>query len=217
MAPPTKYKTDAAKLQAMRAKRSRYYAKCREEILAKRREKYHLNKNRRKDDDGSDNKGAGDKGVGDNLDKGNDGSDECASDADESIGTLAECIAVVKYAKDDFMAHIKSPQKFTLGVFAEYTKSIPDAPGTHGDREILKRAMSSIEDFLDRASRGQDGILQLCGVCDEWRAAEQVCTSMRDTIAMVEDIYCHALSDGDAELAVVHLLKGFLYQNYNEF
>ncbi|KAG1857806.1 hypothetical protein F4604DRAFT_1931311 [Suillus subluteus] len=129
--PQLNIKPTLAKLQAMRAKRSRYYAKCREEILAKRREKYHLNKNRRKDDDGSDNKGAGDKGAGDNLDKGNDGSDECASDADESIGTLAECIAVVKYAKDDFMAHIKSPQKFTLGVFAEYTKSIPDAPGTH--------------------------------------------------------------------------------------
>ncbi|KAG2123291.1 hypothetical protein DEU56DRAFT_917521 [Suillus clintonianus] len=120
MAPPTKYKTDAAKLQAMRAKRSRYYTKCREEILAKRREKYHLNKNRRKDDDSSDNKGAGD-----NLDKGNDGSDECASDDDESIGTLDECIAVVKYAKDDFMAHIKSPQIFTLGVLAEYTKVYP--------------------------------------------------------------------------------------------
>ncbi|KAG2031832.1 hypothetical protein BDR03DRAFT_1015717 [Suillus americanus] len=147
MAPPTKYKTDAAKLQAMRAKRSQYYAKCREEILAKRREKYHLNKNRRKDDDGSDNKGAGD-----NLDKGNNGSDECASNVNESIGTLAECIAMVKYAKDEFMAHIKSLQKFTLGVLAEYTKSIPDAPGTHGDREILKCVMSSIEDFLDRAS-----------------------------------------------------------------
>jgi len=34
---------------------------------------------------------------------------------------------------------------------------------------------------------------------------------------MVEDIYYHVLSDGDAELAVVHLLKGFLYQNYTDF
>ncbi|KAG2138356.1 hypothetical protein DEU56DRAFT_912518 [Suillus clintonianus] len=205
MAPPTKYKTDAAKLQAMRAKRSRYYAK---RSLQREERNTTSTKNRRKDDDSSDNKGAGD-----NLDKGNDGSDVCEA----MTMNQYECIAVVKYAKDDFMAHIKSPQIFTLGVLAEYTKSIPDAPGTHGDREILKRAMSSIEDFLDRASRGQDGILQLCGVCDEWRAAEQVCRSMRDTIAMVEDIYCHALSDGDAELAVVHLLKGFLYQNYNEF
>ncbi|KAG2103748.1 uncharacterized protein F5147DRAFT_654655 [Suillus discolor] len=69
MAPPIKYKTNVAKLQAMKAKCSRYYAKCREEILAKRREKYHINKNRQKDDDGSDNKH-----TGDDLDK---GGDEC--------------------------------------------------------------------------------------------------------------------------------------------
>ncbi|KAG2038607.1 hypothetical protein BDR03DRAFT_1009597 [Suillus americanus] len=198
MAPPIKYKTNAAKLQAMRAKCSQYYAKD----SCKRREKYHINKNHRKDDDSSN-----DKHTGDDSDE---GGDESASN-EESIETLADCIAVVKYAKDNFMRHIKSPQIFTLGIFAEYAKSIPDAPGSHEDREILKHVMSSIKDFLDRACRGQDGILQLCGVCDEWRAADQVCRSMRDTIAMVEDIYCHALSDGDAELAVVHLLKGFLY------
>ncbi|KAG2125359.1 uncharacterized protein EDB93DRAFT_1258223 [Suillus bovinus] len=181
MAPPNKSKTAAAKLEAMRAKRSRYYARCRESILAKRREIYHA----------------------------------ANDDHDESLETLADCIAVVKYAKDDFMQHIQqSPQIFTIGVFTEYTKSFPDAPGSHGDREIFQRAISSIEDFLTRATRGQDGILQLCGVCDEWRAADQVCRSMKDTIAMVEDIYCHAVRDGDAELAVIHFLGGFLYQNY---
>ncbi|KAG1889044.1 uncharacterized protein F5891DRAFT_1198826 [Suillus fuscotomentosus] len=194
MAPPTKYKTAAAKLKAMRAKRTRYYTRCREMILVKRRERYHANKNRDSSND--------------------ECTDDHSDDHHESLETLADCIAVVKYAKDDFMQHVRSPRTFTLGVFAEYTKSIPDTPGGHGDQEILKRAMSSIEDFLERATRGQDGILQLCGVCDEWRAADQVCWSMRDTIAMVEDIYCHTLSDGDAELAVVHLLNGFLYQNY---
>jgi hypothetical protein len=59
---------------------------------------------------------------------------------------------VVKYAKDNFMRHIKSPQIFTLGIFAEYVKSIPDAPRSHRDREILNHAMLSIKDFLDRAS-----------------------------------------------------------------
>ncbi|KAG1888679.1 hypothetical protein F4604DRAFT_1915720 [Suillus subluteus] len=183
MAPPTKYKTAAAKLEATRAKRSRYYARCHEMILAKRRERYHANKNSQEDDDGSN-----DQHMNDHLD-----------DHQELLETLADCIAIVKYAKDNFIQHVRSPQTFTLGVFAEYTKSIPDTPGGHGDREILKRAMSDIENFLDRATRGQDSILQLCGICDEWRAADQVCWSMRDTIAMVEDIYCHALSDGDAE------------------
>ncbi|KAG1897605.1 uncharacterized protein F5891DRAFT_1191809 [Suillus fuscotomentosus] len=138
-------------------------------------------------------------------------------DPPESLETLADCIAMVKYAKDDFMQYVRSPRTFTLGVFAEYTKSIPDTPGGHGDREIFKCAMSSIEDFLERATRGQGDILQLCGVCDEWRTADQVCWGMSDTIAMVDDIYCHALTDGDAELAVVHFLKGFLYQNYNDY
>lgn len=115
------------------------------------------------------------------------------------------------------MQHIqRSPQRFTTGVFTKYTQSFPDAPRSHGDREIFQRAISSIENFLTRATRGQDGILQLCGVCDEWRAADQVCRSMKDTIAMVEDIYCHALCDGDAQLAVVHFLGGFLYQNYKQ-
>jgi len=50
------------------------------------------------------------------------------------------------------MQHIKSPQIFTLGIFAEYVKSIPDAPGSHRDREILNHVMLSIKDFLDRAS-----------------------------------------------------------------
>ncbi|KIK42785.1 hypothetical protein CY34DRAFT_66854, partial [Suillus luteus UH-Slu-Lm8-n1] len=126
--------------------------------------------------------------------------------------TLSDCIALVKLAKDDFMQYIKSPQMFVVGVLAEYTKSIPDTPEGHGDREILTRAMSSIDDFLDRASRGQDGILQLCGVNDEWRAADQVCRCMRDTIAMVEDIYCLTLSDGDSGLAEAHFLGGLLYQ-----
>lgn len=123
---------------------------------------------------------------------------------------------MVKLAKDDFMEHIKSLQTFATNVLARYTKSIPDTPISHGDREILKDAMSSIEDFLDRASQGQDGILQLCGVSDEWRAADQVCRCMRDTIAMVEDIYCLTLADGDSGLAEAHLLGELLYQNYKD-
>ncbi|KAG1845840.1 hypothetical protein F4604DRAFT_1936755 [Suillus subluteus] len=122
MAPPIKHKTAAAKLEAMRAKCSRYYAKCRDMILAKRREKYHANKNSEEDKDGSDDEHM------------NDHSDN----QQESLKTLADCIAVVKYAKDDFMQHVRSPRTFTLGVFAEYTKSIPDTPSLPGVMEIEK-------------------------------------------------------------------------------
>ncbi|KAG1843692.1 hypothetical protein C8R48DRAFT_780533 [Suillus tomentosus] len=192
MAPPIKYKTSAAKLQADRAKRRRYYQKHRESILARWRQ---LRK---------------DTNIRDDDDNHSDDGDE------EPIDTLSDCIAVVKHAKDDFMQHIKSPQAFIISVSAKYTKSIPDTPISHGDRDILKDAMSSIENFLDRASQGQDGILTLCGVSDEWRAADQVCRRMRDTIAMIEDIYCLTLSDGDSGLAEAHFLGELLYQNYKD-
>ncbi|KAG1836191.1 hypothetical protein C8R48DRAFT_783002 [Suillus tomentosus] len=144
MAPPVIYKTPAAKLQAERAKRRRYHEKRHDAILARRRQLRKDRNTHRNDEDHSDD------------------------DGQESIDTLPDCIAMVKLAKDDFMQHIKSPQTFIVGVLAKYTKSIPDTPELHGDREILTCAMSSIEDFLDRASRGQDGILQLCGINDEW-------------------------------------------------
>ncbi|KAG2063137.1 hypothetical protein BDR04DRAFT_1123471 [Suillus decipiens] len=191
MAPPIKYKTTAAKQQAKRANRHRYYERHHSAILMRRR-LLCKDRNTRKDDE-------------------NHSGDD---DDDKPIDTLPDCIAVVKLAKDDFMQHIKSLQTFIIGVLAKYTKSIPDTPGGHGDREILKDTMSDIKDFLDRASRGQDGILQLCGVNDEWCAADQVCRCMRDTIAMVEDIYCLTLSNGDSGLAEAHFLGELLYQNY---
>jgi hypothetical protein len=120
---------------------------------------------------------------------------------------------VIKHAKDDFMQHVKVPYKFIEGILDAYTKTIPDAPGKNGDINILEEAISGLEDFLDRASRGQDGILQLCGVNDEWCAADGVCRFMREMMAMIEDILCHALS-GDSDLAVAYMEEELLYQNY---
>jgi hypothetical protein len=111
------------------------------------------------------------------------------------------------------MQHVKVPHKFIEGILDAYTKTMPDAPGEYGDIKILEEAISGLEDFLDRASRGQDGILQLCGVNDEWRAADGVCKFMRDMMGMIEDILCHALS-GDSDLAVAYMEEELLYQNY---
>ncbi|KAG1789322.1 uncharacterized protein HD556DRAFT_1311497 [Suillus plorans] len=108
MAPPIKYKTPAAKLQAERAKRRRYYKRRRGAILAKRRQE-------RKDKNTRDN---------DNIHSLAD-DDNNHSDDDEPI-TLSDYIVMVKLAKDDFMEHIKSPQTFATNVLARYTKSIPD-------------------------------------------------------------------------------------------
>jgi hypothetical protein len=128
-------------------------------------------------------------------------------------GTLHDCIAVVKHAKDDFMQHVKAPREFIEGILGAYTKTMPDAPGEYGDTRILEQAISCLEDFLDRASRGQDGILQLCGVNDEWRAADGVCRFMRDMMGMIEDILCYALSR-DSDLAAAYMEEELLYQNY---
>ncbi|KAG2028219.1 hypothetical protein BDR03DRAFT_1020092, partial [Suillus americanus] len=85
MARPTLYKTHQARLQAAREKRRRHYQKFRESILAKRRQSRKEKKS-----------------------QGNEPSD----DEDEPIETLHDCIATVKYAKDDFMAYVKSPRRF---------------------------------------------------------------------------------------------------------
>lgn len=111
------------------------------------------------------------------------------------------------------MEHVKVPCKFIEGILDAYTKTMPDVPGEYGDTKILEEAISGLEVFLDRASRGQDAILQLCGINDEWRAANGVCMFMRDIMGMVEDILYHALS-GDSDLAVAYIEGELLYQNY---
>jgi hypothetical protein len=73
------------------------------------------------------------------------------------------------------MAHVKAPQRFFDLLMDEYSKTMPDPelyPTRNGDKAVFERTMASFEDFLDRASHGLDRILQMCGVCDEWRAAD---------------------------------------------
>jgi hypothetical protein len=72
-----------------------------------------------------------------------------------------------------------------------------------GDMSIFERAIESVEDIHEKAHRGQDRILQMCGVCDEWWAADEVCWGIRYVISCVEDLMCHALL-GNADLVVAH-------------
>ncbi|KAG1738074.1 uncharacterized protein EDB91DRAFT_1249371 [Suillus paluster] len=126
MAPPIKYKTHTAKLQAERAKHRRYYKKCRDAILAKRRQ---LRKDRNTHDDDNNHSDDDDKPMQLCKDRNTcDDDNNHSDDNNKPIHTLSDCIAVVKLAKDDFMQHIKSPQTFIIGVLAKYTKSIPDTP-----------------------------------------------------------------------------------------
>ncbi|KAG1869104.1 hypothetical protein C8R48DRAFT_771278 [Suillus tomentosus] len=188
---PTIYKTHQARVQAAREERRHHYQKCREVILAKRRQSRKVKKS-----------------CQDN---------EPSDDEDEPMETLQDCIAAVKYAKDDFMTYVKAPRRFFDLLVDEYSKTMPDpevCPTGNGDKSVFERAITSLEDFLDRANRGLDGILQMCGVSDEWRAADGVCRFMREMIGMVEDILLRLAEGGDGELSIAFMGNELWYQEY---
>ncbi|KAG1811604.1 hypothetical protein EV424DRAFT_1349622 [Suillus variegatus] len=193
---PNKYR-----VQAARDKRRRHYLKCREAILAKRRQLRQERKNCP---------------VNDPLDD-EDEPMSCGFDLHVSIETLQDCIAAVKHAKDNFMAYIKAPRRFFDLLVDEYSKTMPDPelyPTGHGDKSVFEHAIESFENFIDRANSGLDGILQMCGICDEWRAADAVCKFMREMVGMVEDILLRLAEGGDSELAVAFMEGELWYQEY---
>ncbi|KAG2357825.1 hypothetical protein BDR07DRAFT_1379858 [Suillus spraguei] len=107
-----------------------------------------------------------------------------------------------KYAKDDFMAYVKI-------LMDEYSKMMPDPelhPTANGDKSIFERAITRLEDFLNQANRRLDGILQMCGVCDEW--------FMREMIGMIEDILLRLAEGGDGELSIAFMGNELWYQEY---
>ncbi|KAG2116472.1 uncharacterized protein F5147DRAFT_768838 [Suillus discolor] len=90
----------------------------------------------------------------------------------------------------------------------EYSKTMPDPdldPTGRGDKSIFEHAIENFENFIDRANGGLDGILQMCGICDEWRAADAICKFMREMVGMVEDILLRLAEGGDSELAVAFM------------
>ena len=127
--------------------------------------------------------------------------------------TLAECIAIVKEAKDELVALTKTPRAFAQGILSEYVGTMPDDDDSEepGDMPIFERAIDSVEDIHEKAHRGQDMILQMCGVCDEWWAADAICWGIRCVISCVEDLMCHALL-GNADLAIAHEHRELMFQ-----
>ncbi|KAG2342077.1 hypothetical protein BDR05DRAFT_949333 [Suillus weaverae] len=208
MARPRLYKTHQARVQAAREKRRRHYQKFRESILAKRHQSC------------KEKKSCQDSEPSDDEDEPMcilhgltciKASDICISE------TLQDCIAAVKYAKDDFMAYVKVPRKFFDLLVDEYCKMMPDPelhPTVNGDKSVFECAITSLEEFLDQAHRGLDGILQMCGVNDKWRAADGVCRFMREMIGMIEDILLHLAEGGDSELVIAFMENELWYQEY---
>ncbi|KAG1891891.1 uncharacterized protein F5891DRAFT_986450 [Suillus fuscotomentosus] len=107
---------------------------------------------------------------------------EPSDDEDEPMETLQDCIAAVKYAKDDFMTYVKAPRRFFDLLVDEYSKTMPDP--------------------------------EMCGVSDEWRAADGVCRFMSEMIGMVEDILLRLAEGGDGELSIAFMGNELWYQEY---
>ncbi|KAG2134929.1 uncharacterized protein EDB93DRAFT_1107253 [Suillus bovinus] len=141
-------------------------------------------------------------------------------------GTLHDCIAAVKHAKGDFMAYVKAPRRFFDFLVDEYSKTMPDPklyPTRQGDKSVFEHAIENFENFIDRANSRLDGILQMCGICEEWRAADAVCKFMREIVGIVEDILLHLADGRDGEL-VIAFMEGHPMRhdksekgNYNNF
>ncbi|KAH7916997.1 hypothetical protein BV22DRAFT_1135799 [Leucogyrophana mollusca] len=210
MARPTIHKTPEARLMAAREKRRRSYAK--EVINARRRKQCEpgsVRKQAKKPAVLLDTQARGAVSSEDLLVDEND-----SDDSDDM--TLAQCLAIVKEAKDDLIALTGAPRSFVEGVLQEFvaTMDCESSDNSDGDLNILDRALASIETIHDKAHKGQDKIYEMCGLCVEWHAADVVCKGIRNVVAMLEDIYCLAMQGG-AELAEAHMLGELMYQKYD--
>ncbi|KAJ8579840.1 hypothetical protein M405DRAFT_869918 [Rhizopogon salebrosus TDB-379] len=169
MARPLVHLTPQAKLQAQREKRKWYYQKHKDRINAKCRQQCQgARKNR---------KPLGDLFVSVSPTPLSSPMHDNSPDDRYEPSTLAECIAIVKEAKDELVALTKTPHAFAQGILSEYVETMPDDDESEepGDMSIFERAIDSVEDIHGKAHHGQDMILQMCGICDEWWAADEVC------------------------------------------
>ena len=128
---------------------------------------------------------------------------------------------MVKEAKDDLINYALAPQTLVERILQEYLDSMPNdsddefgaAKSCTGDLRIIEAALATVEKFHVKALKGQVAIYEMCGVCPEWRASEQVCHGIKELIVMLEDILCLAM-EGTSILAEAHFLGELAYQKY---
>ncbi|KAG1844092.1 hypothetical protein C8R48DRAFT_780380 [Suillus tomentosus] len=146
----------------------------------------------------------------------NSDEDEETDEVDEPQ-TLGECIAILKETKDVFVSLVKSPTEFVQGTLKKFLDTVPDTAADtcivqKGDVTVIQDAIDSIQDLHHEAHRGQDMILQMCGICDEWKAGNAICEAMRLVIALLDDILDHASMSGVTDIAIAHELGELMYQ-----
>ncbi|KAG1734794.1 hypothetical protein EDB19DRAFT_1910920 [Suillus lakei] len=188
MVRPTIHHTVEAKQQATREKRRRYYEK---DIILLRRRLCRANSTPSITAEPNTN----------------DLSDD---EVDfESIVTLSDCLGLVCDAKNKVLQIVPSavPTVYVEDVLRKYVMSLHTSVA--GDIEIFGDAVKQVEPYLIWARQGQDKIFNMCGVCDEWRAADEVAHFIGHLVAMLEDLYRLAVW-GDLDEA--YLLGETMYQ-----
>lgn len=116
---------------------------------------------------------------------------------------------LVRDAKNKVLQIVPSavPTVYVEDVLRKYAMSLRTSVA--GDIEIFGDAVKHIEPYLIWAQQGQDKIFDMCGICDEWRAADEVSRFIGHLVAMLEDLYRLAVW-GDLDEA--YLLGETMYQ-----
>ena len=128
---------------------------------------------------------------------------------------------MVKEAKDDLINYALAPQTLVERILQEYLDSMPNdsddefgaAKSCTGDLCVIEVALAMAKKIHVKALKGQVAIYEMCSVCLEWRASEQVCHRIKELIIMLEDILCLAM-EGTSILAEAHFLGELAYQKY---
>ncbi|KAG1905397.1 uncharacterized protein F5891DRAFT_976335 [Suillus fuscotomentosus] len=121
--------------------------------------------------------------------------------------TLARCLEIVQDAKDELigLAMLPGPYAYVEHILAKYVATIPHECF---DIETVDHSNPGI---YEKVFLGQDSILDMCGVCDEWRVADEVCQAIRHVIAYLEDVSWN-VSQGSTHLAIAHVGQMLKYQ-----
>lgn len=112
-------------------------------------------------------------------------------------------------AKNKVLAIVPSGTSTTYveGILRKFAMSLRDSVA--GDIEVFREGLTLVEPYLLWAQHGQDKIFNMCGVCDEWRAADEVSRFIGHLVAMLEDLYRLAVL---GDLNEVYLLGETMYQ-----
>lgn len=76
---------------------------------------------------------------------------------------------------------------------------------------LSRMPLARSETFMRRHILVKTRFFDMCGVCDEWRAANEVCRATSQVIEYLEDVQWH-VEQGTSTLAIAHVHHTLKYQ-----